>query len=43
VTVLTTRDGFALRSMTLIVSASPPPMPILATIATSPLPVVSIW
>src|SRR3954471_17483145 len=43
VTVFTTRIGLARISIKLIESASPPLAPILATTATSPLPVVSIW
>src|SRR5262249_30198293 len=42
VTVSTTRGGLAATSMTLIVSASPPPVPILATTATLPSGVMSM-
>jgi hypothetical protein len=42
VMVLTTRGGLALRSMTLTVSASPPPRPMLATAAKAPFEAMSI-
>jgi hypothetical protein len=42
VKVLTTRGGFAFRSMMLTVSASPPPRPMLATAANAPFEAMSM-